>query len=131
MSSNKKYQYELQQDGDTWSAKITRKINVNTRKTTMAKSDFASEVEAKSWAEQSLLELAKKQQSGNLAQGQKRKDTEELKRQRSARRAVKTEQAKAEAAKIAQQEEDELAAMDAAAEPIDAASSDDVASSED
>jgi hypothetical protein len=104
MASNKKYEYELKQTGDTWSAKVTRKINSRKRATTMQKDGFKSEADATSWSEQSLLELTTKQKSSNLNSGQKRKDTQEMKRQRSARRAEKTELAKMEAAKTAEAE---------------------------
>ncbi|MFT5573770.1 MAG: hypothetical protein ACI9FR_002705 [Cryomorphaceae bacterium] len=109
MASNKKYEYELKQTGDTWSAKVTRKINSRKRATTMQKDGFKSEAEATSWSEQSLVELTTKQKSSNLNSGQKRKDTEEMKRQRSARRAEKTELAKEEAAKLAEADDQQIA----------------------
>jgi hypothetical protein len=104
MASNKKYEYELEQTGDTWSAKVTRKINSRKRATTKKKADFKSKEEAQAWAEDLLTELTSKQKNSNLAHGQKRKDSEEIKRLRSARRAEKTELAKEQAAKLAEQE---------------------------
>lgn len=100
MASSKKYEYELEQVGDTWSAKITRKINSRKRATTKQMADFKSEDEAKVWAKNTLVELSNKQKSSNVIQGKRRKDIEEIKRLRSARRAEKTEQEKADALKL-------------------------------
>lgn len=95
MASNKKYLSEIEQMGDTWSAKITRKVSRKERTLTKQQADFASAELAQAWADETLAELAGVQQSSNQAQGKKRKDIEEMKRQRSARRAIKTEQDKA------------------------------------
>lgn len=95
MPSNKKYQYELIQDGDSWSAKITRKVTSSKRLTTKEKLGFDSQSSAEQWARERLSELSTTQRASNTQQAQKRKDIEEMKRLRSARRAERTEQVKA------------------------------------
>lgn len=90
MASNKKYQYELIEDGDNWSAKITRKVTSSKRVTTKEKSGFDSQSTAEKWASEKLTELSSTQKASNTHQAQKRKDIEEMKRLRSARRAEKT-----------------------------------------
>ena len=54
MSTNKKYDYRLTEGKTGWSAEITRRVT--SKKTAVSKSQdgFASEADAKAWAEKAL-----------------------------------------------------------------------------
>ena len=90
MASNK-YQIQVEQSGDTWTAKITRQVTSRKVHVSKEQSDFKTEVEATEWADEALKEFVNTQKSANQRQGSSRKEFEEIKRQRSARRAEKTE----------------------------------------
>ena len=78
-------------------AKVTRKVSSKKRITTDKRDGFESESDATEWAQSVLAKLISKQRQSNTAQLQKRKENQQIKLQRSARRASKTEQAKSEA----------------------------------
>jgi hypothetical protein len=90
MSSNK-YQSEVVQDGDNWTARITRQITSRKSHVSKQQEGLASESEANAWVETNMAEFISIQKSANTRQGGNRKEQEEIKRQRSARRAEKTE----------------------------------------
>lgn len=90
MASNK-YQIQVEQSDDTWTAKITRQVTSKTVHVSKEQTDFKTEVEATEWANDALTEFVSTQKSANQRQGSSRKEYEEVKRQRSARRAEKTE----------------------------------------
>ncbi|MBL4672833.1 MAG: DUF3622 domain-containing protein [Arenicella sp.] len=92
--SSKKYQSEVLQDGDSWTARITRQITSRKSHVSKQQEGLASEAEANAWVETNMAEFINTQKSANSRQGGNRKDQEEIKRQRSARRAEKTEIAK-------------------------------------
>lgn len=103
--SSKKYQSEILQDGDSWTARITRQVT--SRKSLVSKQQeaFTSEAEAQAWVETNMAEFISTQKNANSRQGSSRKDQQEIKLQRSSRRAEKTAITKrekaAEAEKIA------------------------------
>lgn len=92
--SSKKYQSEILSNGNTWSARITRQVT--SRKSIVSKEQdgFSNEADAQSWVETNLAEFVTTQKTANSRQGSNRKELEEIKRQRSNRRAEKTETAK-------------------------------------
>jgi len=92
--SSKKYQSEILQEGDNWTARITRQVT--SRKSLISKQQdgFNSEAEASVWAAAALADFISTQKSANTRQTASRKNLEEVKRQRSSRRAEKTEAAK-------------------------------------
>ena len=94
MTKNKKYSYKIEQDGSGWKALITRQVT--SKKTIISKQQnaFANEAEAKQWAERQLVDFATTLGESNQRHGQQRKLDAEERRQRSARRAEKTQQAK-------------------------------------
>ncbi|MGK0376052.1 MAG: hypothetical protein ACJA2E_002541 [Arenicella sp.] len=99
--SSKKYQSEVLQEGDSWTARITRQITSRKSLVSKQQDGLASEAEANAWVETNMAEFISTQKSANSRQGGSRKDQEEIKRQRSSRRAEKTEvtkQAKKDAA---------------------------------
>lgn len=67
MTTNKKYDYRIIQDGTSWSVEIIRRVT--TKKTAVSKSQqgFATEAEAKGWAEKELKSFLE-----NLAERNKR-----------------------------------------------------------
>lgn len=92
--ASKKYQTNIKKSGETWTAQVTRQIT--SRKTHVSKEQtgFTSEADANEWANARLSEFVSTQHSANKRQGSAREKSEEIKRQRSARRAEKTESAK-------------------------------------
>jgi len=96
--SSKKYQSKVSQEGGTWVAYITRQIT--SRKSIVSKKQdgFSSEAEAQTWVDSNLSEFINTQKKANSRQGTHRKDQDEIKRQRSSRRAQKTDFAKREKA---------------------------------
>jgi hypothetical protein len=107
MAKNKKYSANIETNGNTWTAQITRQIT--SRKTHVSKEQdgFASEQEAQEWAELQLAEFTKTQDTNNQRHSAQRKTNEEGRLQRSSRRAEKTLEAKNKKA----EEERELAAQ--------------------
>jgi hypothetical protein len=102
--SSKKYQSEILQEGDHWTARITRQITSRKSLVSKQQEGFTSEAEAQAWVDTNMAEFISTQKSANKRQGGSRKDQEEVKRQRSSRRAEKTEIAK-NAKKDAEQSE--------------------------
>ena len=90
MAKAKKYQCVVKQNEGAWIAQIIRQVT--SKKTTVSKQqgDFASEQEALAWGEVALAEFTVMQSSSNQRRGLQRKKNEEIKRQRSSRRADKT-----------------------------------------
>ncbi|MDB4512014.1 DUF3622 domain-containing protein [Arenicella sp.] len=99
MAKNNKYQINTQKNDSSWSAQITRQVSSKKTKVTKQQSDFASETEAKEWAETELKQLLATQVSSNQRHDKNRKQNTKIAQQRSARRAVKTALAKAEKAR--------------------------------
>ncbi len=102
MSNNKKYQIKLEQKDSEWVAQITRQVTSRKIVVTKQQDSFTTETEAQEWAERTLAEFIKTQQSSNARHGKNRKANEAVKSQRSSRRAEKTSAAKAEKAKLAE-----------------------------
>lgn len=92
--TSKKYQTNVIQNDDSWTAQITRQITSRKVHVSKEQGNFKSESEATDWANEALTEFVSTQKKANERQGSSRKETEETKRLRSARRAEKTEAAK-------------------------------------
>jgi len=107
MTAIKKYDYVIELSGDTWTAKITRKVSSQKRVTTKEKTGFGDETLAKEWAQVNLLELTEKLKLSNTAQQRKRKESKQARSERSARKAKKTEKAKQEVVATETHEVDE------------------------
>jgi hypothetical protein len=99
MSKGKKYDFKIEQVDSLWRAQITRQVTSRKVAVTKQKADFESESDAKQWAEKELIEFTKGQADSNVRHDEQRKESEEIQRLRSSRRADKTLQAKAEKAK--------------------------------
>ena len=98
MATNKKYDFIIEESKSLWSAKITRKVT--SKKTTVTKQQdgFKTSEEATKWAEETLIELSNTLKKSNERHVAQRKNLEDIRRQRSNRRAEKTELAKAKKA---------------------------------
>ena len=96
MSKNRKYDSKIEPSGTTWKAQIIR--HITSKKTVVSKQQdgFSDQASAQQWAEQQLLEFTATLSTSNERHGQARKQTEEQRRQRSNRRAEKTDKAKLE-----------------------------------
>ena len=101
MSKGKKYDFKIEQVDSLWRAQITRQVTSKKVAITKQKVDFKSESDARQWAEKELIEFTKALADSNTRHGEQRKESEEIQRLRSSRRADKTQQAKAEKAKDA------------------------------
>lgn len=92
--ASKKYQTQVVQSNDTWTAQITRQVTSLKVHVSKEQADFKTQAQAQQWADEAIKEFISTQQSANQRQGSSRKESEETKRLRSARRAEKTEAAK-------------------------------------
>ena len=108
MATGKKYDYVIEQQDSQWAAKITRKASSTKTVITQQKDGFKTEEEAQDWAAQCLKELTETLRKSNLRHTEQRKNNDEIRRQRSSRRATKTEQAKAKLAAEKALEESEI-----------------------
>jgi len=97
----KKYQSEILQEGDRWTARITRQITSRKSIVSKQQGEFMSETEAQEWVQTNLAKFVDTQKNANSRQSVNRKEQEEVKRQRSSRRAKKTEATKLEKAESA------------------------------
>ena len=57
MAQNKKYEYRLIQQGDSWRAEISRRVTSKRSLISKQQDGFASEAEASAWAEAELKEF--------------------------------------------------------------------------
>jgi len=100
MASKKKYQINIEKNKQNWVAQITRQVTSRKKIVTKQKEGFSTETEAQSWAEQTLAEFIQTQQKTNERQGANRRANENIKSDRSSRRAEKALAAKAEKEKL-------------------------------
>ncbi len=89
--SKKKYQSEIRREGNCWTARITRQITSRKSIVSKQQNGFINEMEAQEWASTNLTKFIDTQKNANSRQSVNRKEQAELKRQRSSRRAKKTE----------------------------------------
>ena len=109
MANSKKYSYQLEQTDALWTAQIIRKASSKLFIVSKEQVGFATEAEAKEWAEKTLLEFTSTLSSSNQRHGDQRKSNEEERLQRSARRSERTLLAKKEKAEQEQALADETA----------------------
>lgn len=88
--TSKKYQAKVLREKNTWTAQITRQVSSNKIHVSKMQTDFETQEQAQQWADISLAKFINTQKTANMRQGDVRKQTEETRRQRSARRADKT-----------------------------------------
>ena len=97
--NSKKYHTNIEKTGDNWTAQVVRQVSKLKTHVSKQQDGFTDEAKAQTWADKALSEFVNTQQQANNRQGMQRKESEEIKRQRSERRAEKTE-----AAKVAKEE---------------------------
>lgn len=119
MSKGKKYSTNIEQVDSLWRAQITRQVTSRKVVITKKKVGFKSEADAKKWADKTLLELTKTLADSNTRHGEQRKESEEIQRLRSSRRADKTKLAKDEKAKDIDTDLDQAVAEEADGSSID------------
>ncbi len=94
MAKDKKYTLIVNEIDGLWQAQITRQVTSKKRHTSKEKSGFSSEAEALEWGEKELVNFSSTLNKSNQRHTQQRNANMEVRRQRAARRADKTEQAK-------------------------------------
>lgn len=70
MTQSKKYDFRIEQDGSSWTVDIIRRVTSRTVVVTKSQSGFATEAEAKAWAEDEVSKFLKRH---NLNEQQKRR----------------------------------------------------------
>jgi len=90
MSKGKKYDYQLEQQGACWSARITRKVSSKKVIISKEKEGFDSQADAKVWTEREIANFTKTQNVSNQRHAHTRKLNDDTREQRSVRRAEKT-----------------------------------------
>ena len=104
--TSKKYQSNIEQIDNTWTARITRQISSQKTHVSKQQEGFKTEDEAKQWADKRLIEFAGIQQSTNKRQNTQRKESDEAKQlnaQRHAEKSAAIKAAKKEARELKQQ----------------------------
>lgn len=70
MTQSKKYSYRIEQDGSSWTVDIVRRVTSRAVVVSKSQGGFATEAEAKSWAEDEVSKFLKRH---NLNDQQKRR----------------------------------------------------------
>ena len=105
MATGKKYDFIIEQKKSEWVAKITRKTTSKKTVITKEQDGFKSSEEAKAWATKTLTDLSTTLKKSNERHGTQRADLAETRRQRSSRRAERTERIKAEQTELDNEEQ--------------------------
>ena len=61
MTKGRKYDFRIVQEGDCWTAEITRRVTSKKTSVSKRQSEFSTESEAKEWAENELKSFMKNQ----------------------------------------------------------------------
>ncbi len=72
MTKGKKYDFRIVQNGDCWTAEITRRVTSKKTSVSKKQGEFATESEAKDWAENELKSFMKNQNERNKLRSQRR-----------------------------------------------------------
>jgi hypothetical protein len=73
MKSSKKYQYQVIQEGKTWSTEVLRRVTARVTVVTKRQDGFASEAEAQTWGQETVAALLKKTNLGEMQKRRARK----------------------------------------------------------
>ena len=73
MKQSKKYDYQVEQDNDTWTAEITRRVTSRVTVVSKSKAGFATEAEAQAWGQAEVEAFLKKT---NIGESEKRRAKE-------------------------------------------------------
>ena len=97
MSKSKKYNYKIiQESASCWNASIVRQVSSKKINISKQQSGFATEADAKNWAETELENFRKAQVSRNTRRNEQRKLNQSQREERASRKAAKTAAAKAQ-----------------------------------
>ncbi|GHA12097.1 hypothetical protein GCM10008090_22440 [Arenicella chitinivorans] len=95
MVENKKYNVHVFQDGDAWSAQITRQVTSRKRTVSKQQDGFADEADAREWGQSELQKYVTAQQERNVKHATHRAELEQRQRDRADRRRAAYEARKA------------------------------------
>ncbi|TEW54971.1 DUF3622 domain-containing protein [Psychromonas sp. RZ22] len=108
MTQQKKFDYQIKQDANTWSAEITRRISARRSSISKRQDGFVTEALAIEWATAELAGFLEKQKQANVRKSERRTERNEL-----AAKALAEKEAK-NAAFLAKREESRALALEAA-----------------
>ncbi len=91
MAQEKKYDYRLVQDSDTWTTEITKRVTARKTTVTKRKKDFETQAQAKEWGETKLAEYVESLQQHNKRKAEKRAVRNELEAKAEAEQAAREE----------------------------------------
>ena len=107
MTQQKKFDYQIKQDANTWSAEITRRVSARRSSVSKKQDGFATEALATEWATAELAGFLEKQKAANARKSERRTERNEL-----AAKATAAKEA-SHAAFLAKREESRAAALEA------------------
>lgn len=113
MTQQKKFDYQIKQDANTWSAEITRRVSARRSNVSKQQDGFATEALAIEWAEKELEGFLTKQKEANARKSERRAE-----RNAQAEKAAAAKEA-ANAAFLAKREEARARALEADDAEID------------
>jgi len=87
MAKGKKYDFQLVAEGETWSAKILRQASARKTVVSKKKDGFATEDEAKAWAQAQLQEFLQQQVERNKRKAERREERLEIEARQAEARA--------------------------------------------
>lgn len=78
MAQENKFDYRIKQDGNQWSAEITRRVSARRNTVSKRKKGFDSQEQAEQWAKEQLIDFIENLQAGNKRKAEKRAVRNEL-----------------------------------------------------
>ena len=78
MTQQKKFDYTIKQDANTWSAEITRRVSARRSNISKQQDGFATEALAIEWATAELAEFLEKQKQANARKSERRTERNAL-----------------------------------------------------
>jgi uncharacterized protein YdaU (DUF1376 family) len=91
MAQSKKYNINVFQSDDTWTAQITRQVTSRKRTVSKQQDGFADEAAAQEWAQTELKNYISAQQARNVKHATHRAESEQRQRDRADRRRAAAE----------------------------------------
>jgi len=78
MTQHKKFDYQIKQDANTWSAEITRRVSARRSSVSKRQDGFATEALAIEWATSELAVFLEKQKQANARKSERRAERNAL-----------------------------------------------------
>jgi len=113
MTQQKKFDYTIKQDANTWTAAITRRVSARRSSVSKSQSGFETEALALEWATAELTVFLEKQKQANARKSERRAE-----RNAAAEKAAAAKEA-SHAAFLAKREESRARALEAGEEDFD------------